>query len=381
MQTTRVLHIVPAVFGPDGIIGGGERYALELARHMAGFTRTRLVAFGEKDRTERIGELTVRVIGDPWYVRGQRSNPVSASLLPELLKAEVVHCHQQHIVTSSLAAMFCRLFGKRVFVSDLGGGGWDISAYVSTDRWYHGHLHISEYSRRCLGHDSNPKAHVILGGVDVAKFSPDDSIRREPTVLFVGRILPHKGINYLIEAMPPNLGLEIVGPPGDPRFLNDLHRMATGKRVTFRHDCYDGTLVDAYRRALCVVLPSVYRTIYGDETRVPELLGQVLLEGMACGAPVICTDVASMPEIVEDGINGFVVPLNDPTALGQRIQRLADHPAEAAEMGRAGRRRVLKYFTSPQAVQRCLSIYKAYSLRPADEPSRTRCTNQMQPRS
>jgi glycosyltransferase involved in cell wall biosynthesis len=133
--------------------------------------------------------------------------------------------------------------------------------------------------------------------------------------------------------------------------------MAAGKRVTFRHDCDDAELVQAYRGALCVVLPSVYRTIYGDETRVPELLGQTLLEGMACERPVICTRVASMPEIVEDGVCGFIVPPNDPVAIAERLGWLRDHPAEAAAMGAAARQRVLEKFTWPQVVRRCLELY------------------------
>jgi glycosyltransferase involved in cell wall biosynthesis len=357
-QPVAVLHIAPSLFTHDGIIGGAERYALELARHMAARTPTKLVTFADQGRTERVGRLEVRVIGRPWYVRGQRSNPLSLSLIGEVLKADVVHCHQQHILASTLAASVSRLSGRRVFVSDLGGGGWDISAYWSTDRWYHGHLHISEYSRQCFGHEGSPKAQVILGGVDVDKFSPDDSTKRESSVLFVGRILPHKGINYLIEALPEGVSLEIIGFPYDKRFLEDLHRLAAGKRVTFRHGCSDDDLVEAYRRALCIVLPSVFRTVYGDETMVPELLGQTLLEGMACGAPVICTDVASMPEIVEEGVSGFIVPPNDPATLGLRIRWLVEHPLEAAAMGRTGRSRVLEKFTWPQVVGRCLDAYE-----------------------
>jgi glycosyltransferase involved in cell wall biosynthesis len=356
-ESHRVLHIVPALFGPDGIIGGGERYALELARNMAACTPTRLVAFGDKNQTEKIGELIVRVIGDPWYVRGQRTNPVSFSLLSELRRADVVHCHQQHVLASSLAAAFCRLSGKRVFVSNLGGGGWDISTYFSTDRWYDGHLHISEYSRRLFGHTMNSAAHVISGGVDIEKFSPIDLAERERTVLFVGRLLPHKGINDLINALPQDLDLQIIGQPDDRRFLVDLQSLAKGKHVTFRHDCDDTALVNAYRRAMCVVLPSVYRTMYGDESRAPELLGQTLLEGMACGTPSICTNVASMPEIVEDGVTGFIVLPGDPLTLGQRIRWLADRPAQAQKMGHAARARVIEKFTWPQVVRRCLSIY------------------------
>src|ERR1051326_3994650 len=66
----RVLHIVPARFGPRGVVGGAERYAFELARHMAEATPTRMVTFGEEARDERVGDLRIRVLGHPWYVRG-----------------------------------------------------------------------------------------------------------------------------------------------------------------------------------------------------------------------------------------------------------------------------------------------------------------------
>ena len=116
--------------------------------------------------------------------------------------------------------------------------------------------------------------------------------------------------------------------------------------------------VHEYRRAMCIVLPSVYRTDEGYETVVPELLGQTLLEGMACGAPAICTDVASMPEIVEHGVSGFVVPPNDPASIGERlVVAPRAHPAEAASMGEAGRRRVLAKFTWTHTVDCCLEAY------------------------
>jgi glycosyltransferase involved in cell wall biosynthesis len=357
---TRVLHIVPALFGSDdGIVGGAERYALELARHMSFETPTTLVSFGEREREERLDQLKIRVIGNPWYVRDQRTNPLALSLVKELRRADVVHCHQQRVVASSLAALVCKLAGRRVFVSDLGGGGWDVSAYISTDRWYRGHLHISEYSRKIYGQAGKPWAHVILGGVDTEKFSPDESVLRDGTVLFVGRLLPHKGVNELIKALPHDMPLELIGHACDERFIRDLKLLVQGKQVRFRHDCDDAELVRAYRKALCVVLPSVYRNMYGVETKVPELLGQTLLEGMACATPAICTDVASMPEVVEDGLTGFVVPAHDAQALGQRLRWLREHPAQAARMGTAARARVLSKFTWPAVVRRCLEIYAA----------------------
>ena len=355
-----VVHLVPALFdASDGIIGGAERYVFELARHMADVVPTRLVTFGNRAREERAGSLEIRVIANPWLVRGQRSNPVSAAVSGEVRRAAVVHCHQQHVLASSLAAVTARMLGRRVFCTDLGGGGWDVSAYVSTDRWYHGHLHISEYSRRVAGHQGKPWAHVVLGGVDSSRFSPGPPAERDGTVLYVGRLLPHKGVNDLIDALDPDVPAQIIGPAPDPRYLEELRSRAAGKRIRFRPDCDDEALVMAYRRAACVVLPSVYRDIYGGETRVPELLGQTLLEAMACGTPGLCTDVASLPEVVDHGRTGLVVPPNDVGALRAAIRWMRNHPDERLRMGERGRSRVIERFNWATVVRRCIEAYAA----------------------
>jgi glycosyltransferase involved in cell wall biosynthesis len=356
----RVVHLVPQLFGAhDAVYGGAERYALELARHMAETVDTTLLTFGDRTRAETIGQLRIKIIGNPHHVRNQQNNMLAWGLFPNLRRADIVHCHQQHVLASSLAALYCRMSGRKVFASDLGGGGWDISSYISTDAWYHGLLHISEYSRMIAGHENNPRAHVILGGVDTQKFSPAPSIKPRDYVLFVGRLLPHKGIDDLIRAMPDDLELQIIGQAYDQRYFDDLRRLAESKRTVFRRDCDDAQLIEAYRGALCVVLPSVYRTMYHDQSAVPELLGQTLLEGMACGVPAICTRVASMPEIVDDGVTGFIVPPNDPAALREKICWIRDRPADAAAIGSRARERVLDKFTWSRVVNRCLAIYGA----------------------
>ena len=223
----------PALFGDGGVFGGAERYALELARHMAEVTPTRMVTFAAAATRQTFDRLDVRILGAPWRVRGQQLNPFHPGMLRHLAWADVVHCHQRSVVASSFSAAFCRATGRKVFVSDLGGGGWDVSAYVRTDRWFHAHLHISEYSRSLGGHAGWDRAQVILGGVDIDRFSPAPALPKEPLVVFVGRLMPHKGVNDLIEALPPGLTLELIGRPYDNRFLADLKRLAAGKPVVF----------------------------------------------------------------------------------------------------------------------------------------------------
>jgi glycosyltransferase involved in cell wall biosynthesis len=348
---------VPALFGDDGVYGGAERYAYELARHMAKQTPTTLVTFGALESRKEIDGLEIHVIGQPYQVRGQRHNPIALGILAELRQADIVHCHQQHVLASSIAALFCRLTRRPVFVTDHGGGGWDLSSYVSTDRLYNAHLHVSNYSRRIFGHADKYSGHIIFGGTDTERFSPDECSDRRREVLFVGRLLPHKGIDDLVKAVPNAVPLRLIGREANPRYLADLRLIAESKLVTFVDNCNDADLALAYRQAACAVLPSVYRTMYGEETAIPELLGQTLLEAMSCGTPVICTAVSSMPELVEDGVTGFIVPPNDPQTLRKRIEWILKHPLECGEIGQAGRRRVLAKFTWPLVVDRCLKIY------------------------
>ena len=301
------------------------------------------------------------VIGHPHYVRGQRFNPIAMKMFESVRgSGALVHCHQQHVLASTLLALAGRLRGTPVFVTDLGGGGWDLSAYWSTDSLYRAHLHISEYSRRHHGHDQRANAHVIYGGVDLDRFSPARQAK-EDFALFVGRLLPHKGIDVLLQALPDGTRLKIVGGEADERYLSDLRELARSRDVEFMGVVDDDRLIREYRAANCLVLPSVHRDLYGSTTGVPELLGQTLLEAMACGTAVICTDVASMPEIVVDGECGFRVPPNDVEALRAAMIRLRDQPMLAARMGVRGRERVAAHFSWETVVESCLDLYQRYS--------------------
>jgi starch synthase len=91
---------------------------------------------------------------------------------------------------------------------------------------------------------------------------------------------------------------------------------------------------------------------------VSELLGLVALESMASGAPVIASRVGGLPEIVEDGVTGYLVPPGDVAALGARIADVLGDPAAAARLGWNGRRRVVAELTWERCAQRCLEAYR-----------------------
>ncbi len=369
-RPSRVLHIVPALFGWENVFGGAERYALELARTMAGRVPTTLIAFGARPARFQLGDLQIHVLRNWIHAGRYKHNPFTPVLLSHLARADIIHIHQPETLAASLALPLARVSGKKIFSSHLGGAGTGLHRLIDVTSWYDGHLHISEFSRQAFGHKDLPTARVIHGGVDAIRYAPGPDVKRTGEVLFMGRLLPHKGINYLIEAMDTETPLTIVGRPWKhaQKFDLLLQELARGKQVRFLTrearestswppEEEDAPIIDACRRALCVVLPSVHKTVYGDEIPIPELLGLVLLEGMACGTPAIATNICSMPEVVEDGVTGFLVPPNDAGALREKIQWLKDHPDDAERMGWAARQRVLDMFTWDLVVDRCLDAY------------------------
>lgn len=355
----RVVHIIPALFGYEGIFGGAERYALELARAMSQQVPTRLVAFGKQPFSRKEGSLRIEVVRNLIPFRRFRFDPIGPMLIPHLSWATVVHYHQTHTMMASASLIISRLTKRRIFTTHLGSGGFGLHQIFNTDLLFNGHLHISEYSRRIFGHSQLPNAHVIYGGVDTLFFSPPNDAPARSYVLYVGRLLPHKGIDYLIKAIPIHIPLIIAGRPMRHAFwyFELLKELSKGKNIKYMHNVDDLTLRYLYQNALCVVLPSVYQSCDGMRYTIPELLGLTLIEGMACGTPGICTSVASLPEIVQHGLNGFVVPPNNPDALKSAIMLLWSNRDLVQKLGICARQTVLQKFTWSAVVDRCLRLY------------------------
>jgi glycosyltransferase involved in cell wall biosynthesis len=350
-----VVHVSPTYFDEDSVIGGGERYATELAKAMARYVDTTLVALGREKKTEKRSELEIKVHPYLTLVDGSYMNPLSYSFLWDVLRADVIHCHQYRTVMTNMCILVGTILGKGVFVTDLGGGGRNYAEALGLGDRVDGFLLLSRFCRDTLFPQHAEKTTIIFGGVDGEKFSPGGERKRK--VLFVGRLVPQKGINYLIEALDEATQLDIVGRAYDESYLRYLQSLSEGKRVRFITNASDEELVRMYRSASVTVLPSVYYDVYGEHYPWPELLGLTLLESMACETPVVCTSVGGMPEVVEDGVTGFVVPPNDPQSLGERIAYLLDNPEVVRRMGRAGRERVLRDFTWDAVARRCLKAY------------------------
>lgn len=341
----KVALVIPTYFDDSSVIAGAERYAYELAKAMAKKTETVLITFASRDVTHRSDGLTVRYCKRLFYL-GSVVNPIAVSFLKELADVEVIHCLQFRTFVTELAILYGRVRGKRVYVTDLAGGvRYNLSTLLPIWKGIRAFLPISEYNRHAQAEFPVERL-IIYGGVDTGRFTPGHGSKRS-MVLFVGRLMPHKGIDILIDALSGEAELEIVGQADDQRYLEQLKTLARGKRVTFNPPISDTELIAKYRQARLTAIPS---TADGGYTTA--------LESMACGTPVVASNVGSLPELVADGQTGLIVPPHDPVALRAKISLLVGDTRLADEMGKAGRQRVLERFTWDAVADRCLDAYR-----------------------
>jgi glycosyltransferase involved in cell wall biosynthesis len=352
-----VVHVAPQLFGHRGLWGGGTRYSLELARAVAQQVPARLVTFGPEREHLRFGPLDIHVLKRRTFPHGDDDNPYSELLPLELADAPVVHAHQIEGLPAGLSILLGRALGRRLFATDLGGTGPRLVRRLGVRRLVNGFLPISRYSASFYPELAD-RATVIYGGVDLDSFRPGASTR-DRRVVFVGRLMPHKGVHRLVEAIDPGTPLHLFGRPYDRGYVDDLRRLAAGKDVSIHESASDAEIVAALRGARLAVLPSLVHHGYGPDSPKAELLGLSLLEAMACGTPVVCTDQCSMPEIVVAGETGLVVPPNDVAALRDAIRSLLDDEPRWRAMSASSAEHVRRDFTWPRVAERCLRAYAA----------------------
>jgi glycosyltransferase involved in cell wall biosynthesis len=173
---------------------------------------------------------------------------------------------------------------------------------------------------------------------------------RSGEVLFFGRLEAPKGADLLLDiaAGLPDQRLVIVGDGSRREGLVQAARDQGLGNVEFRGVLRGDALQAAIDRASCVIVPSLW----------PEAFGLTCVEALAHATPVVASAIGGMLDTVRDGIDGFLVPPGDVTAMVDRVRRLTADPALAQGMGEAGRQRMASEFSAELFYQRTLRVYE-----------------------
>jgi glycosyltransferase involved in cell wall biosynthesis len=202
------------------------------------------------------------------------------------------------------------------------------------------------YLSELVGAAAHRRVRRLYNGVDLALFAPDGGPRDATHVVAVGRLVEKKGFDVLIEAIAllaaRGLGVQatVVGEGEERQRLESLvaERGLAG-RVRLA-GALDQTLVrQLLRRATVCCLPC---RVGADGNR--DALPTILLEALACGLPVIATPVSGIPEILDDGRAGRLVPECDAAATAEALAELLARPDQRASLAAAGRARAEALF-------------------------------------
>ncbi|MGW2564500.1 glycogen synthase [Streptomyces sp. NPDC001514] len=372
---------------PPDVYGGAGVHVEFLARELRALTDLDVHAWGEGADAGGVVRHT-ELAGLDGANDALRTFSVDLSMAAALAGRELVHSHTWY---ANLAGHLAKLlYGiphivtahslepLRPWKAEQLGGGYALSGWAERTAIEAADAVIAvSHGMRADILDCYPaldpaRVHVVHNGIDTGLYHPDpgtDVLRRvgidpgRPFVLFVGRITRQKGVPHLLRAaraLDPGAQLVLcAGAPDTPEIgaefrelVEELGRARDGvhwiPEMLPRAD-----VVQLLGHAAVFVCPSVY-----------EPLGIVNLEAMACGTAVVASAVGGIPEVVDDGVTGLLVPYDSrhphdfESGLTEALNRVLDDPATARRMGAAGRERAVREFGWDQVARRTYDVYE-----------------------
>ncbi len=351
--------------------GGIETVLLGMARSLAARDGVSLKVLAFNDTTRTVSDL---VDGIPVRRLGTLGTVASQAIclnMPYWLsreKADIVNLH----LPNPLAGLSCLLAGLRsplvvTYHADIVRQRYLMAPYLlllnevlrRADRIVVATPNHIKYSR-ILGRYRN-KCAVIPFGIDVSRFSLTPEIEKtrnaiqsadhRPTLLFIGRLVYYKGLEYLIRSMEAiDARLVVIGTGPLETSLNALvHSLGLDEKIVFLGGVSDQEKVAHLHACDLLVLPSVEPS---------EAFGMTQLEAMACSKPVVSTNLRSgVPYVNKHGVTGLVVEPKDSRTLADAINRLLRDDVLRRKLGTAGRNLVETEYTEELMGQRYHDLY------------------------
>ena len=213
-------------------------------------------------------------------------------------------------------------------------------------------------------HVPSEKIDVIPNAIDIERFQRHvDRVQvrskygvgmDEKLILFIGRLVPQKGVEHMIKAVPdvvrehPEARFMIIGEGWSRGYLESLvASMSCGDKVRFVGFLPDQDLVDLTLSADVLVVPSSY-----------EPFGIVALEGMAAGVPVVASNVGGLSEIIEHDKTGVLVYPRNPRSIAWGINRVLSDPAYSSRLIQNAKRKISEIYTWDAVAERTIKVYE-----------------------
>ncbi len=222
----------------------------------------------------------------------------------------------------------------------------------------------SDYAARFLQQRhpaSAGRVHRVFNGLDLSLFAQSDLSASPPLLLSIGRLIEKKGFPDLLEACRllkergQDFRCEIIGEgPLQESLQQQIEHGGLSSEVTLAGPRSQTEIVARLAEATLFVLPCAVEASGGTDN-----LPTVIMEAMAAGLPVISTQLAGVPEMVEADVTGELVSPNDPSAVAAAIEHLLDDPARARHLGENGLARAKEKFAIEKSARALLALFRA----------------------
>ena len=388
---------------PPYVYGGAGVHVDSLTRELSsqGTNEIKVLCFGDQDLT--YNNLQIKGVSRDWPLsQKDHHNKVLRPLDYNLIMAgqleniDLVHCHTwythfagcliQELLQVPLLLTTHSLEPHRPWKAAQLGTGYRISTWLERTAYQKadGIIAVSESMKNDVSYlyQVEPqKIRVIHNGIDPEKYKPRQDkellIRhgldpKQPYILFVGRITAQKGIIHLLRTIPflePDIQVLLCATsPDTPDLAKIMHKQVTQLRksrkspvIWIDQQVAKTEIIPFYTQASAFICPSVY-----------EPFGIINLEAMACETPVIASNVGGIPEIVEHGYSGFLIPFEptstenpeprDPESFAKKmaeaINEVCLNKDKQTRMGRYARGVVEESFSWTSIAQKTIDFYK-----------------------
>jgi glycosyltransferase involved in cell wall biosynthesis len=361
-----VVHLTASTF-----FGGPERQMLGLARALTGACRTAFLSFAEGGRCQAFLDETVR---QGFAARAlENDTPHLGRALSELtetlrhLHTTVLCCHGYK--ANLLGRIAARRIGVPAVAVSRGwtGESWKVRIYERLDRWNLRWMDrvvcVSDAQAIKVRQAGAPPERIVVipNAVQPERFKRPDPARRQTLermfpqpprriIGAAGRLSPEKGFGVLVEAAAQ--ALQVDPALGFVHFGDGPLRAAIAGRIT-KLGIADRFILAGFRRDLDAFMPCLDLLVLPSFT---EGMPNVVLEAFAAAVPIVATAVGGTPEVIEDGVNGFLVPPGDAGVLARRIGEALISEETRQAMGRGGQQSVLEKFTFDVQGRRYLQL-------------------------
>jgi glycosyltransferase involved in cell wall biosynthesis len=314
-----------------------------------------------------------------------------ACVLAAEMPADIGHLYAHFIHTPTAVTRYaslmsgipfsCSAHAKDIWTSPT----WDLAQNLAAATWVTTCTAVGERYLKSLS-AAPDTVHLVYHGLNLDRFpSPQPTIAARDgsdaghpvRLLSVGRAVEKKGFDRLLDALaqlPPDLSWRFTHVGGGDHLVAlkaQAQRLGIADRITWRGALAQADVLEAYRNADLFILPSRIATD-GDRDGLPNVLVEAQSQRLAC----ISTAVSAIPEFIEDGRTGCLVPPDDVEALAGSITVLAGDPERRARLGAAGERRVRDHFDAEHGLAQLVALFPApVQPRRADTPEPRGATN------